>query len=469
FLPSSVNANLEITVENIARLRTRWSLGSSMMKENDAPLYLHAEFLPNIRQITLYVSLPGTAAFSGVRPDIQLSESRKAVTVSLPRPFQHITETIKLPARVSDASRRALKSGSGPAPKSDTQGPGISSHDYSFRMQIDPNEEVLAPRDQLIDDFVPWTAGEMISTTRIRCRKCENVFLNRSSISDSGDTNASMPGWVWKDLPSGNWAEMMDFWHCHKPDPHEGHEKSAKDSALQLEEKTAQTKGYGAESHVVAISGTVLVDVATFLLAEEDCTGLVKVNDEEQTSATESPAQRTLNCTKCNTIIGMEDPVANGWRLLKANVSLNTDSSSDTDTPGWEMHPTETIVAAQLLELIERESARRFVVHCGQKSGLVLWVFNPDMRYSNSSNGRNIMAQQAMKVFYQECDNVDNLLHPEIGNPSPLSVEELELPSMIFEAMSRALVGSTKMLPPTARIFNEWQVGLLSRFRRCRA
>lgn len=69
----------------------------------------------------------------------------------------------------------------------------------------------------------------------------------------------------------------------------------------------------------------------------------------------------------------MEDPIAKGWRLLKANVSLNTSSlSHEADLEKWEVHPTETIVAAQLLELIERESARRFVVHCGQKSGLVV-------------------------------------------------------------------------------------------------
>jgi hypothetical protein len=247
------------------------------MQESDVPLYLHAEFLPNIRQITLYVSLPRTAAFAEVRPEIQLSESRKAVTVSLPKPFEHVTETMKLPARVSDASRRALKPSSGLAPKSDSQGPGDSSHDYSFRMQIDPDDEALAPRDELIDEFVPWTAGEMVPTTRIRCRKCENPFLDLSLMSESGDAKTSLLGWVWKDLPSGNWAEMMDFWHCHKPDPHEGHEKEEKDSALQLEEQTAQTRGYGAESHVVAISGTVLVDVATFLLAEKDCTGLIKV------------------------------------------------------------------------------------------------------------------------------------------------------------------------------------------------
>jgi hypothetical protein len=69
----------------------------------------------------------------------------------------------------------------------------------------------------------------------------------------------------------------------------------------------------------------------------------------------------------------MEDPSANGWRLLKANVSLNT--SKDSEEP-WTTYPTEMIVAAQLLELIERESARRFVVHCGQKSGLLVSAFS---------------------------------------------------------------------------------------------
>lgn len=65
----------------------------------------------------------------------------------------------------------------------------------------------------------------------------------------------------------------------------------------------------------------------------------------------------------------MEDPSANGWRLLKSCVSLNI--KKDNEEP-WTTHPTEMIVAAQLLELIERESARRFVVHCGQKGGLLV-------------------------------------------------------------------------------------------------
>lgn len=97
-------------------------------------------------------------------------------------------------------------------------------------------------------------------------------------------------------------------------------------------------------------------------------------NEEETTTSTpEGSFERTLECAACNSIIGMEDPSARGWRLLKANVSLNANApSSGPDREHWHSHPTQIIVAAQLLELIERESARRFVVHRGQKSGLLV-------------------------------------------------------------------------------------------------
>lgn len=180
----------------------------------------------------------------------------------------------------------------------------------------------------------------------------------------------------------------------------------------------------------------------------------------------------------------MEDPFTNGWRLLKANVSLNTNRDGhDTNEDQWQSYSTEVIVAAQLLELVERESARRFVVHCGLKTGLLvhnfppciigsslifiqLWVFNPDLCYSNASSGHSVNAQQAMKVLFQERQDIDELLHPEVGNLTPLSVEELELPAMTFRALFDALRGSNEMLPFSARRFNEWHVGLLSRFSR---
>lgn len=245
----------------------------------DSFLYLHAELLPNIRQITLYVSLPQISALNNVRPTIQLSESCKAVTVSLSEPYQDVSETIKLPARVNDASRRALNTSASPTIMHNPSQSKGTSHDYSFRMQIDAKEPALAPRDEIMDDYVPWTAADMSSSTRIRCRKCGATFLDPAmSANIPEEEGTEIPAkWDWKDLPSGNWAEMMDFWHCHKPDPHEDDPKSEATAALKIEEQSAQIKGYGASSRVEAIPATVLIDVATFLLAESDCVGLQKV------------------------------------------------------------------------------------------------------------------------------------------------------------------------------------------------
>ena len=241
-----------------------------------ASITLHAEFLPNIRQTTLYITLP-----TNLDPIISLSESRRAVTVSLPGPHDDVSETIKLPARVNEAARRVLEgqhTGTGNSIREKGESGSGSGNgnkaerELSFRMQIDPDDMgggLLRPDDEVTSvEYVPWMAGDMGSYTRLGCRGCEKVVLDCAPALKSGDTSS---GWVWKDLPSGNWAEMMDFWHCHKPDTHD-HDDG--DHTVSIEERNSQVKGYGAANQVVASSGTGLVDVATFLVAEEDCRGL---------------------------------------------------------------------------------------------------------------------------------------------------------------------------------------------------
>lgn len=252
---------------------------ASRNPETQPTLTLHAEFLPNIRQTTLYITLP-----TNLDPIISLSESRRAVTVSLPEPYDDVSETIKLPARVNEAARRVLEgrqhtgTGNGTRQKGELGSisrPGSGNWDereLSFRMQIDPGDTgggLLRPDDEVTsEEYVPWMAGDMGSYTRLGCRGCGKVVLDCAPAPAPGDTGS---GWVWKDLPSGNWAEMMDFWHCHKPDTHD-HDHG--DHTVSIEERNSQVKGYGAANQVVASSGTGLVDVATFLVAEGDCRGL---------------------------------------------------------------------------------------------------------------------------------------------------------------------------------------------------
>lgn len=247
----------------------------------DASIHLHAELLPNIRQLTLYVSLPAYPDSdpngNAFHPQISLSESRRAVTVTLTDPDHEMSETIKLPARVSEASRASLKfTGHRVSNEGRNGGDGDAGRrEFSFRMQVDKDEgQPRVAKEDYVDDFIPWTAMDMTPSTGVRCRACGHVVLDpsgppRPSSDATAEGSAQPPprGWVWKDLPSGNWAEMMDFWHCHKPhNPEQDHL-----------DQNSEVKGYGAANQVVATPGTVLVDVPSFLVTEVDCKGLKKV------------------------------------------------------------------------------------------------------------------------------------------------------------------------------------------------
>ncbi|OGM43625.1 hypothetical protein ABOM_008542 [Aspergillus bombycis] len=441
-------------------------MSAAQQQTEPVTLYLHAELLPNIRHITLYVSLPEAIRSQNVRPEICLSDSRRAITVSLASLHDDVTDTIKLPARVNEASRLALSVAGQRATD-----PRINGHDqqeYSFRMQIDDEDASLLSREEHMDSSVPWTATDMTSCTRLRCRHCRSILLDSHAPCGSGAAEKDTQGWVWKDLPSGNWAEMMDFWHCHKPDPHEDHDHDHDHDYLNgatVEDQNATVKGYGAANQVVATSGTVLVDVATFLLTNSDCRGLKQVEIKSAT-ASSTEAQMELLCDHCNSQMGVEDTVAKGWRLFKTSLSVSKQSEGVCEDPEWESHPLEAVVAAQLLELIERESARRFVLHCGQGDGLLIWVFNPDMRYSNSSSDHSITAQRAMKILFQDVVDVDGMLHPDRGKASSLSLEELRLSSSVLSAISETLKSRNKMLPKSAREFREWKVSIMHRYDR---
>lgn len=71
-----------------------------------------------------------------------------------------------------------------------------------------------------------------------------------------------------------------------------------------------------------------------------------------------------------------------------------------------------------------------------------------------------------MKILYQETSNTEDLLSPENGKPSSLSLEELELPSDIYKSVYQTLGERNAMLPVSARRFREWKVGILERFER---
>lgn len=65
-----------------------------------------------------------------------------------------------------------------------------------------------------------------------------------------------------------------------------------------------------------------------------------------------------------------------------------------------------------------------------------------------------------MKVFYQ--NQTWQPLQP--GDTESASIEDVEFSADLFEELDSALRLSQRVLPPTAKKWGEWTVGLLERF-----
>ncbi len=196
---------------------------------------IYAELLINLRQVTIFATLGSN--ING-QTSLILSADLNNVTI------HHEGETahLQLPAKV--AANATL-----PLPKAPVT-------ELSFRLPISRQERLANPIDELRGNSAPWCAELLTPTTQICCRACNQVLVERSAVA------------VWKNLPSENWAEMMDFWHCHKPD-HEEHAFNGVDAATA----SGTQKGYAAGSKLTAKAGVGFVDLCYLLLARPDCCG----------------------------------------------------------------------------------------------------------------------------------------------------------------------------------------------------
>ena len=183
---------------------------------------LYAELLPNISQVILAVTLKSRQNDS---TRVELSSDFKCVTLM----HEGEQAVIELPCQVSAMLIPEM--------------PKYRTTDMSFRWPTASGTGSTQTVGSSVTRSVPWSAALLTNATSLGCRKCKTIIVS--------ETNRT-----WRDLPSKNWSEMMDFWHCHKPDstPNSSGIPSA---ALTKEIKSAPEIG--------------LVDTAAFVVFERDC------------------------------------------------------------------------------------------------------------------------------------------------------------------------------------------------------
>lgn len=190
-------------------------------------IYLYAEILVHIRQLTLYASLQ-TEKREGTKVDV--STDKRVITVK----HDGETQYLYLPTGIKGDAAVTF--------------PLLKATDISARVQIDDEHEWKCSISNEIES--PWMADDLNIRTRIQCRSCRAVILEANRISQ------------WKALPSENWAELMDFWFCHKP--------QSSDPA----DSAAEAKGYSSRSKLSITPGIGMTDLTSVALHVEDCSNI---------------------------------------------------------------------------------------------------------------------------------------------------------------------------------------------------
>ena len=196
----------------------------------DPIISVYAELLLNIRQLTISIALA-----SPCDPDttVELSPDREAIQIH----HQAQRIVVALPARL--------------APHAVLPRPLPPTKDLCFRLKVVPERHCLHRNELDLADSGIWPASSLTPDTRVACRACQNLLLH-SSVT------------TWKDLPSDNWADMMDLWHCHKPAPEHGTQRDAAHRA----------KGYDASNSLTLPPGGGLVHLDYVRVHRSDCVGL---------------------------------------------------------------------------------------------------------------------------------------------------------------------------------------------------
>lgn len=192
------------------------------------PPRLYAELLPNLHHMNIHVALPSE---HNKTTKVELLEDRSTLRVT----HHGYTACIDLPAKIKEGPTFAI--------------PEKKTRQLDWRLS-DCHRNINVSEDA--QNGVPWLADSLTANTLIACKSCKSAL--------TGDAVRA-----WKALPSENWAEMMEFWHCHKPVDHNS--TSDLDSAIS-------TRGYSASNKPRVSPGIGLVGVSHVVLSEEDCSNI---------------------------------------------------------------------------------------------------------------------------------------------------------------------------------------------------
>ncbi|KAL8990933.1 MAG: hypothetical protein Q9169_007992 [Polycauliona sp. 2 TL-2023] len=111
--------------------------------------------------------------------------------------------------------------------------------------------------------------------------------------------------------------------------------------------------------------------------------------------------------------------------------------------------------------MIESQGVQKFVIQSEVQDddtteALLVWILTPNMYFSSTLAPQS--PKQVMKLYYKGIHNPEELLEQQ-----SLKIDELRLPTEIYQVVYSDIKSITQLLPTPAQKFQDWTVGLLER------
>lgn len=218
------------------------------------------------------------------------------------------------------------------------------------------------------------------------------------------------------EMPSEFWAELMDYWHCHKP-------------------LTSDSVGVDRYAKLVPLSGEVLLGSSSFFFGSDWPSSALQFDDE------------TVKCSVCCKSLG-HITAEKLYEIKKWDVKLARNGVLETFPP--ELH-----VATALLNSINANATRIVRLTCEDNSQqLLLWLFavGTNVSYTGSDT-----LQNCMKVYFK---NIEGGFQTD-GKSKSQNTDEIKVPAVAYSRFVYNLKEVHSQLPSTVQRLDSWKLSFV--------
>lgn len=253
-------------------------------------------------------------------------------------------------------------------------------------------------------DSYPWTAKEVAQANAdFKCQKCSKIIIHHDKVQKVHP------------MPSELWSEMMEFWHCHKPNQGE----EFLNQKISKRFNSFSPRRY----NVLVGSYYLIINPSDWELGED------------------------LKCS-CGAVLGEMDSNLNNFKLFKWK--LKWDQGEPFNAYNY--------VTLRLLDEISSTGVRFYILKAKDRESLLLWCFNTDIQVTTAEGFYN----NCLKVLYKIGPEVDQFVKDqELVGLHRYSTLEVEWGTVFDDAVAQ-IERTHASLPSSQAIFNGWLIGYIN-------